>query len=854
MISILDSFEPSTLTTEVIETEKNPAMPINKCCGTSAEKHVETLLQNEKVSSDSKDSLGHFQLLYHLDCSDVDSVDQNNIEEEDVTGNDSDNCDDFFDADDCCDVSDISETDEEKEPLYPGCNVTLGAFMLLIALFCTKHNIVGEGIQQLLDMLALILPSEHKLVTTLHSYKTFFKNLKHPLKKHYYCKHCLFPVENIDSKFCSNSDCGKSFELSTANYFLEMPVINQIRNLFAQHGFYENLAHRFNRKIDFGHYFDIYDGQLYKSYSENNGPLSKQENISFVGNTDGAAVFKSRNISVWPIFLVVNELPYKIRMKKENMILAALWFGSKKPVMSTFFKPLLSSLRELANGITCYSPSIGNFISKAYLMCFTADLPARSLICNCNPYNIEFSCWKCLQKGSTAKSGKGYTHIFRFNEDDPKGPKRTKESVFNDASVAVNQKLSGKSKAVCNGIKGPSWLILFPEFNIIDGVAIDYMHGVLLGVQKLLLRLWFAPEFSKEPFSFNKCVNKVDESLKKIQPTLDITRLPRSIQKDLKYWKASEYRSFLLFYGAVVLFNILDNERFSHYLLLVHAMQILLKSGSSDADISYSEELLFTFCQNFDKFYHERFMTLNIHQLLHLPDSVRQLGPLYTHSCFSFEDKNGVILKMIRGTQNIDNQITTGISFVQKLPELKQNCILLNTREEKICESIENPHLLKRTSKLDEDIYALGSFKDRSLSTEEFLAICEFLKETPASHTFCTFNRIELRGILIYGTSYKRMLRRDNSVISFCGAGVKGLNFGQVHFFICLSLPQKLTVAIIHELQCTKYNCKNSILKVKTTKKLKAVNLNNIRSGCLFIAAGNEEGFVCQFPNRKESD
>ena len=68
-------------------------------------------------------------------------------------------------------------------------------------------------------------------------------------------------------------------------------------------------------------------------------------------------------------------------------------------------------------------------------------------------------------------------------------------------------------------------------------------------------------------------------------------------------------------------------------------------------------------------------MTLNIHHLLHLPDQVRNLGPLYTQSCFPFENKNGLILKMIKGTQNIDQQIVSDVSFIQKLPELKQRFV-----------------------------------------------------------------------------------------------------------------------------------------------------------------------------------
>lgn len=50
-------------------------------------------------------------------------------------------------------------------------------------------------------------------------------------------------------------------------------------------------------------------------------------------------------------------------------------------------------------------------------------------------------------------------------------------------------------------------------------------------------------------------------------------------------------------------------------------------------------------------------MTLNVQQLVHL-------GRLYTNNSFSLKDKNGIILKVIRGTQNIDNQIISCIYFV----------------------------------------------------------------------------------------------------------------------------------------------------------------------------------------------
>lgn len=125
------------------------------------------------------------------------------------------------------------------------------------------------------------------------------------------------------------------------------------------------------------------------------------------------------------------------------------------------------------------------------------------------------------------------------------------------------------------------------------------MHGVLLGVQKLLLRLWFAPEFNTKPFRTCRKLKEVDNRLNKLKPTLDISRLPRSIENNLRYWKMSEYRNFFLYFGAPVLGGILDIPRFQHFVLFVNAISILFKQGSNKNEISEVGKMLFDFCADF---------------------------------------------------------------------------------------------------------------------------------------------------------------------------------------------------------------------------------------------------------------
>lgn len=90
----------------------------------------------------------------------------------------------------------------------------------------------------------------------------------------------------------------------------------------------------------------------------------------------------------------------------------------------------------------------------------------------------------------------------------------------------------------------------------------------------------------------------------------------------------------MLFHGAVVLKGVLAPERFSHYLQFVNAMHILLRCGSTDEQLHYAEDLWINFYRNFSRLYNECYMTLNLHQILHMADSVRYLGPLYSQLLF----------------------------------------------------------------------------------------------------------------------------------------------------------------------------------------------------------------------------
>ncbi len=71
-----------------------------------------------------------------------------------------------------------------------------------------------------------------------------------------------------------------------------------------------------------------------------------------------------------------------------------------------------------------------------------------------------------------------------------------------------------------------------------------------------------------------------------------------------------------------------------------------------------------------------RYMTANFHSLLHLPEVVRNLGPLWAHSCFPFEAANGELLTFFHGSQGIEKQVENhSYSWLSCFTSKRVSCI-----------------------------------------------------------------------------------------------------------------------------------------------------------------------------------
>lgn len=90
------------------------------------------------------------------------------------------------------------------------------------------------------------------------------------------------------------------------------------------------------------------------------------------------------------------------------------------------------------------------------------------------------------------------------------------------------------------------------------------MHSVLLGVVKMFAEAWFDSLNNTSNWYLGHKVDlKFDARLISVKPSHEVTRTSRSII-DRKQWKASEWRTFLLYTSKVCLQVLLSQRYYKH--------------------------------------------------------------------------------------------------------------------------------------------------------------------------------------------------------------------------------------------------------------------------------------------------
>lgn len=207
------------------------------------------------------------------------------------------------------------------------------------------------------------------------------------------------------------------------------------------------------------------------------------------------------------------------------------------------------------------------------------------------------------------------------------------------------------------GVKGMAVADWLPTFDTVRGTVVDYMHSVCQGVMRQMVDFWFDSKNHGETYYIGQKVKLVDERLQLICSPSEMHRSPRSISQR-HFWKASEWRAFI-FYSLIVLHGILPMHFLNHYFLFVYGVYTLLGDSISISSICLSELCLTKFVIQLEELYGLSSCKFNAHCLTRLAQCVKDCGPLWAISAFTFESHNHVLINMFNGTRVFQSKLLT---------------------------------------------------------------------------------------------------------------------------------------------------------------------------------------------------
>ena len=596
---------------------------------------------------------------------------------------------------------------------------------------------------------------------------------------------------------------------------------------------------------------DVMHGQIYKNLI-NEGKLGTSD-ISLLLNTDGMSVFKSSNFSIWPILATINELPFHLR--KGKMLLAGLWFGSVKPYMNTFFKPFMDEMSQLGSRAIL----LGKKYRKVFCLFLSTDAPARAIVRNCKQFNGAHGCDWCEQEGDTIENGNG--------PDIRVYPYKANVTERNDLSQRILAIKCVENGSGCEtGVKGPSFLMKLPNFDCARRICCEMQHAAFLGVVRQFLDTWLDSRNKDKDYYLKRKITLLDEKLTSIAPPSDISRCPRSV-KHRKYWKASEFRAFLL-YSLVVLQDLLPGVYLNHWFLFVRGMYTLMGEEISVEDVHLANACLRKFVLLNQKYYGGRHCTFNVHTLCHFANSVLNCGPLLTTSTFVFEGYNCALGKLFKGTQKVPLQITKTFLLMKDVWNLANECLDEN----------DNPHIFPLYNRMTKghfysrldvqltfSLRGLGKQQYSSLPPSKIVAIQNLVGRRIVKDVV-SYVRFLYKHQLFASSNYTRGNRHCNS---FVKCTHHTYSFGQIDMF-CQVRPAECSCCNLDVCSCGEFvvllkafashglpkfsdhslGCSsNFIARVQATNRLIAVHPINIVQKCIAIRSGGDM-FLCVLPGR----
>ena len=295
---------------------------------------------------------------------------------------------------------------ESMESLFPGSKINRLQFSIIFMSLCTLFSISHHCLDEILTFLKYdVLPEENNCPKGSYEMKSVLKNLglSHEMIHCCECGRTLYWKDKSDLVECPF--CQKSRYIPGSN---SMPVrvlrffslIRRLRRIFrcpelAKHMRWHSRNHSIDRKMR-----SVVDSEQWKFIEDNYPSFSNEErNVRMGLALDGVNPhsFQSSRHSVWPVMIVLYNLPAYLVIKRFFICLSMIIPGPSSPsehTIDVYLQPLVNELKKLWKSVRAVDmsepPGMNRtFVLRVMLIWTINDYPAYTLI--------------------LAQSGKGYS-------------------------------------------------------------------------------------------------------------------------------------------------------------------------------------------------------------------------------------------------------------------------------------------------------------------------------------------------------------------------------------------------------------------------------------------------------------
>ena len=403
------------------------------------------------------------------------------------------------------------------------------------------------------------------------------------------------------------------------------------------------------RKNDTEAMFDIYDGRIWKGFTDDDCLFFTKEHadthLGLIINMDWFQPFDSSLYSVGVIYAVICNLPYTECYKSHNILTLAVIPGPKEPKLheiNNYLYPIINQLVHLWSGynIVTHENKSGRFIRGAIIGC-SSNVPATRKLCGF--ISARVACYRCYKLANFVNNQSNFGGFSDFSDwFVERDIDIIREKVYEWKKCQTEE--SRKNYVSQHHVRW-SEIYNLDYFNPVRHYVVDPIHCLFLGVAKwIIMKLWIGGSILD------------DTKLKIMQKRADTIKIPSDLGRrpariatgdGFSNFTADMWKTFIMIFAIPITWDFLDEVDKKILAYFVRACKILTSRELQKRELSEAFTKLVNMNKLIEQKYGQEKICPNLHLCLHICECALDYGPLSSFWCFGFERMNGILGTLI---------------------------------------------------------------------------------------------------------------------------------------------------------------------------------------------------------------